>query len=787
MHANHAYIVTALDGEEGAIFTEPAHFPHTAVEHLARILDHDGGQKSAHTELRDALDPHQRIGAAIDIYLDTVGLAAEAALGETRLVALDRLADELVDGLTDSPAYSVLRQHLALIALSGADPAAELRAAVNARELDTALDPAAVLDWRLDPTGAHSAGIGPLPWTPGLPTGTVDDSISEPVLARHRIVASLASQIADATRAWTATTAPAWARPLLRTDPRLLGELAVWRAGLKIPDADHRTTGPRRHTLLEQAHQQQLDARVLAVLGDPDLPRHRWREVLDRIDPRIGGDPYWPVIADKIDLAARAGLDIGTLLATAAHERSLPDEMPAAALWARLELEASALDTPYGARLRPDWFRDLEDVLGPDIASQVVADAGWPRLVAAVERAAGDWVPRDLLATAHELLQAAQPTDAPPLRADQLTSTLSWRIDTLLHAPDDYSVPNPLTTDRLASPSPAAQPPPPQEPTTTLAPITEPFSGAVDAAIGDEESAPRTSAEHLDRVAALFAAGQVDDAIAEFRDLHATLTDEQKAVLTAIAETLYRHSFPVASARLRWAAEQFPQHRDLIQACTPATDPGVYQRAEDQTRVARPSPRDHRERIDPTIASAPFDPIEAAGLDIAEAYHAENLDQHLNKFDERGDARRPDTGFPIDYDRAAVRPLAGLACVECSLERSHTDAGPAAPRRSDDGLCQPCRDHGHPGIPEHEPTEHIAARCAHITTTRPPATALAMLRRDWRALDTTGRAVIEQWIRDHPQTTAQPALDPLQRLSDIELQELIAELQARLETVKEEK
>lgn len=788
VHANHCYIATALDGDEGSIFTEPAHFPRTAVEHLTRILDRDGARKSAHTELRDALDPHQRIGPAIDIYLDTVCLAAEEALGEHRLAALDRLADELVEGLTDSPAYSVLRQHLALIALAGADPAAELREAVHARELDTALDSAAVLDWRLDPTGAHSAGIGPLPWTPGLPTGTVDDTISEPVLARARIVASLASQIIEATRAWTATIAPAWARPLLRTDPGLLGELAVWRAGLGIPDTDHRPTGPRRHTVLEQTHQRQLDARILAVLGDPDLPRHQWREVLDRIDPRIGDDPYWPVIADKIDLAARAGLEIETLLTTAAHERALPDEMPAAALWARLELEASALDTPYGDRLRPDWLNDLDDILGSDIATHVIDDAGWPRLIAAVERAAGDWVPRDLLATAHELLQAAQPPDAPPLRADQLTAALSWRIDTLLyHRPDDHTTPETPTTEPSASPPPAAHPPPPQETTTGSALTADPTPGSADAAFVDEESAPDTAAEHLDRIAALFAVGQVDDGVTSFRDLHATLTEEQKAVLTAVAETLYRHSFPVAHARLRWAAKQFPQHRDLIQAGTPATDPGIYQRAEDRIPDARPAARDHRERIDATIVRAPFDPVEAAGRDIAEAYLGDNLDQPPNRFDDRGDATRPDAGFPIDYDRAAVPPVAGLACVECSLERSRYDTVAVPPRRSDDGLCQPCRDDDHPGIPDHEPTEHITARCAHISATRSPATALAMLRRDWRALNPGGRATIEAWLHEHPFTEQRlPVLDTLQRLSDHELTEAIDGLALRLSNIATE-
>ncbi|MGW5569644.1 MobF family relaxase [Nocardia thailandica] len=782
VRANHAYVVTALDGEEGAIYTEPAHYPRTAVEHLTRILERDGAQKSAHTQLRDALDPHQRIGPAIDIYFDTLGLAAEHALGEPQLATLDQLADELVDNLTDSPAYPVLRQHLALLALAGADPADQLRAAVEERELDSARDRAAVLDWRLDPTGAHSAGTGPLAWTPGLPAGTVPPDISEPVLARARIVASLARQITDVSAAWTATTAPVWARPLLRTDPDLLSGVAVWRAGLGILDSDHRPTGPPRRTAVEKNHQRVLDARITAALGDPNLPRHRWQEVCDRIDSRVSADPYWPVIADKIDLAAQAGLDIETLLTTAAAERALPDEMPAAALWARLELEASALDTPYGDRLRPPWLADLDDILGPDLGAQVAAEAGWPRLVAAVERAT-DWHPRDLLATAYELLQAAQPAEAPALRADQLTAALSWRIDTLVHHTDDQSVAtvrsafDPEQTVHMAPQPPSAKPEPTPEP--GLHRVSE----HAEAATAQDEATTGPAVQHLDRIAAMFASGQGDSAFTAFQNLQTTLTEAQQAVLNAVAETLYRYSFPVAKARLQWAAQQFPQHRDLIHACTPTTDPGVHQRSEHQTTAPRHAARDHREYLDPTRTRPKFDPVEAAGLDIAEAYIADNPD---TASEEPDDPTRASTGFPLDYDRAAAAPVKGLACVECNLERSRTDTTPIPPRRSDDGLCQPCRDNGHTGIPEHHPAEHLTARCTHLTATKPPPVALAILRRDWRTLDATGRAAIEAWIRDHRPATPPPALTPIQQLSDDELADTITELRHRLTTLEED-
>ncbi|MEV4207799.1 MobF family relaxase [Nocardia salmonicida] len=430
VRANHCYIATALDGAEGAIYTEPAYFPRTAVEHLQRILDRDGTQKSAHTELRDALDPAQRIGRAADIYLDTLGLTAENALGGDQLDAIDRAADSLFPELTDYPAYPVLRQHLALIALSGEDPIDALRAAVASRELDTAADPAAVLDWRLDPSGAHSAGTGPLPWMPALPIDCTDPILTDPVRARERIVASLATQIAESTSQWTAATAPVWARPLLRTDPALLSDIAVWRTALAIPNTDLHPTGQRRYANTERHHQEHLEARLQFVLGDLNSARNRWSAALTRIDARIPTDPHWPAVADKIDLAHRTGLAIEQLLTNATGERPLPDEMPAAALWARLELDASALDIIDGDPVRPDWMSDLDDILGTEMTARVATDAAWPRLVAAVERGTDTWSPRDLLAAAHELLQGAQPPDA-PLRADQLTAALGWRVDAL--------------------------------------------------------------------------------------------------------------------------------------------------------------------------------------------------------------------------------------------------------------------------------------------------------------------------------------------------------------------
>ncbi|WP_405176984.1 hypothetical protein OG225_21275 [Nocardia sp. NBC_01377] len=243
-----------------------------------------------------------------------------------------------------------------MLALDGTDPITALRDAINARELDTAADPAAVLDWRLDPTGQHSAGPGPLAWTPGLPTNTdsIDPATLAPVRARQQIVAELATQISDTTRTWTPATAPRWARTLLSAEPELLADLAIWRAGLHIPDTDHRPTGPTRHTAIEAVHQQQLQRRILENDADTRQPQHQWAATVDRIDPRITTDPAWPIIATHIDNAAHTRPDIEQQLTHAAQQRPLPDEMPAAALWARLEIDDTDSTHPPEPQPEPE-------------------------------------------------------------------------------------------------------------------------------------------------------------------------------------------------------------------------------------------------------------------------------------------------------------------------------------------------------------------------------------------------------------------------------------------------
>ncbi|MEV3965213.1 MobF family relaxase [Nocardia sp. NPDC050193] len=821
-HANHAYIPTALDGNEGSFWTEPAVFPHTAVEVLLRVLDHDGAQKSAHTALRVALDPHRRIGRALDIYLDQIGVFAENVLGAEGLERLDAAAETVRIHLTDSPAYPVLRQHLAIIALSGQDPIEALYTAAAERELDTAADPAAVLDWRLDPTGAHSTAPGPLPWAHGLPSGLDDHPDAGQLLARGRIVADLADQIRTDTRTWTPTTAPHWARPLIGIDPALVADLAVWRASLHLGDRELRPTGPRRYSNIEREHQELLDTRLTTCLGDPHLPVNQWSPLAEELDPRITTDSYWAVIADKIDVAHRAGIDITTMLTNAAEARPLPTDMPAAALWSRLELEPSAVDnTRTTEHLRPDWLPDLRAVLGHDTADRILDDPAWPRLVASIDRATGTtWTVHDLLAAAHELLESAQPDGAPGLRPDQLAAALAWRIDALLrHLPTRTTAPNPADTEPEPTTMPSPENPehqpartnPDPAPTQTPTPTPDTVHHAPAADLSNT----------ITVVANMFAAGRVENAVAAFRNMSATATADQKWVIAAVADTLYRNAYPVALARLEWATTRYPDHAALIRACTPATDPHTYQPT--TTTLDPAYRRDRRHHIardhqpaEPTTPRDPLSPTEQAGRDLVQNH----LDHHDDSpFDlpdttlpdnppprpparddlgansyRRDEARDPvPDGYALDFDRAAVPDTRSFGCVSCGIERARADAAPVRPRRSDDGLCGDCRDTGHTGIPDHDPADRIHTRCTHITETHPPAAARAMLRRDWHA-SPTNRAAIEAWVNSHPLPDQQPdtghneaiAANPLLVLSDEQLDEHIDQLELRLALVDTE-
>jgi conjugative relaxase-like TrwC/TraI family protein len=343
-HRNHAWIATAPTDTEPAPNTVTLTHPGTGVEALTAILSHEDDDTSATTITRQTRDPARRLGHIVDAYLDALGLAAEHLTGPDTLAVIDHAADTLVPGLTDQAAYPVLRQHLCLLALDGQDPVTALAEAVSARELDTAHDIAAVLDWRLDPTGRHSHHTGPLPWLPDIPQLLRTHPLHGPHLhAQARDITATATAISTDTREWTSATAPEWARPYLADTSHnsrgLIAELALWRAGHHVRNADHRPTGPVVYPTVERRHQHTLDHHATHHITLYRASADRWTALARQLDARLLADPYWPVLAGHLtntSAGAAGANDLEAWLRHTLETTPLPDEQPAAALRWRL-------------------------------------------------------------------------------------------------------------------------------------------------------------------------------------------------------------------------------------------------------------------------------------------------------------------------------------------------------------------------------------------------------------------------------------------------------------------
>jgi DNA primase catalytic core len=541
-HANHVHLTTAGDGDEHAVITRDALLPPTAVDILTRVLARDGAPVSAASQARALADPATRLAAGADRYYDALNTAAVDYLkrehGADAMSRIDTDAETALPGLTRHEAYPTLRAHLALCAVDGHDPADMLRLSLSSdRGLGDARDVAAVLDWRLDPTGrrSNSSGTGaPLSWLPAVPDAlSADAEWGQYLRDRAAHVTATAAEVAARAQHWTPTSAPGWALTIIDRDPALAANLAVWRAANDVPDTDRRPTGPPLPAAADARAQRALDQRVTRLLGDPRAATVRWKPLADSIDERVTTDPYWPTLADRLTIAERAGIDITSLTHAVGGESPLPDEQPAAALWWRLSRHLSpaattATDHSVSDTLRPDWTPVLGDVVGADAADRVLADPAWPALVAAVTHARRDgWDADQLLTTAHDLLLGGQPEDE-PLRPDELATALVWRIGMLTDTA--------ATHDGYSPPDPADEPPidlddlhalPDADPhfdADWLASLTEPDSGETEPEpVSREDLAPARAGADLrhvtyiedDPIAAIHAAL---DARAEERD-----------------------------------------------------------------------------------------------------------------------------------------------------------------------------------------------------------------------------------------------------------------------------
>jgi len=204
---------------------------------------------------------------------------------------LDSRADQVVPDLTYQAAWPTLWAHLlALAAETGEHPLLHLHTAATGRELHTAADIAAVLDWRLPEPPPTDPG--PLPWLPRIPTKLHDHPVWAQYLAkRSQLVADLANQIRG--HAGQDETQAVWAPPGSRQNLAIIGEVAVWRAANGIHPSDPRPTGAGQLQTAAALWQHHLDRSLapgsshnsghLEIQKRPPAPTSRDRRHEDRL------------------------------------------------------------------------------------------------------------------------------------------------------------------------------------------------------------------------------------------------------------------------------------------------------------------------------------------------------------------------------------------------------------------------------------------------------------------------------------------------------------------------
>ena len=455
--ANHVYVQTAGDGDPHSVIRPENAHPPTATDILEGILARDDRPVSATTLRRENDDPAARLGEAAARYTDALHHAAELRAGAAALALLDADAEHALPGLTDEPAWPTLRSHLTLLATTGIDPTATLRAAIAVRETDSAHDRAAALDWRLDDTAlAHGA---PLPWLPGIPPLLAKDPAWGPYLKqRAQLTSDLAKSVAIA--AESAATQPDWVLSGQHISRGVATDIAVWRAAHAIDACDLRPTGPPLHSKAEALWQRALTAR----LGTGNGPAvAEWTLRLNKNLPATIGDPYTPRLAAQLCDVARVGIDVHALLRTTTAA-PLPDDHPAAALWWRISRHltpAATSNLDHTTDLTPPWARDLADTVGPDKAVAIQSSRWWPALVTASDHA---------LAQGISLTDILTLADAPDSPADvDQCQALVWRLTLLTDSPppDDEPTLDPtegssIPPDEDVLPTPDASAPGPE-------------------------------------------------------------------------------------------------------------------------------------------------------------------------------------------------------------------------------------------------------------------------------------------------------------------------------------
>jgi AAA domain len=265
--ANHLYLQVVGDGDPHTVIRPETVAPRTPTEILQQIIARDDTPASATTLLRERSDPAARLFDAVRRYTDGLQVAAEHLVGPQIVQMLDARADQVVPHLSNEPSWTTLRAHLlTLAAETGEHPLLQLQTAAAGRELHTAGDMAAVLDWRLPEPAPTDPG--PLPWLPGVPEALHDHPVWGQYLAkRSQLVTDLANRIRG--HAGQDDTEPLWA-PGSRPNLAIMGEVAVWRAANGIHPSDRRPTGAGQLQTASALWQHHLD-RSLARGSDDNI------------------------------------------------------------------------------------------------------------------------------------------------------------------------------------------------------------------------------------------------------------------------------------------------------------------------------------------------------------------------------------------------------------------------------------------------------------------------------------------------------------------------------------
>ena len=292
--ANHLYLQVVGDGDPHSIIWPETVRQSTPTDLLEQILGRDDAARSATTLQRDQHDPAARLADATRRYVDAVCVAAEDLAGPQAVAALEKAAEQAVPGLADEPAWPTLRARLLLLGASGIDPIAQLLSVVDTRELDSAVDRAAVVGWRLDDTSYPETG--PLPWLPAIPPRLQEHERWGGYLAAR---AATVGELADRVRASVgAQQRPAWAAPGGGQPPaQVVGDIEVWRAAMAVGPDDRRPTGPVQRHKAARMWQRRLDEAVACSFA----PAWReWEPLVAQLAPGVTEDSFAPILAGRL-------------------------------------------------------------------------------------------------------------------------------------------------------------------------------------------------------------------------------------------------------------------------------------------------------------------------------------------------------------------------------------------------------------------------------------------------------------------------------------------------------